>query len=225
MVTECTVRYSNAQWSSHLKERLLAVLESHAPHWADTFVGVGFFFFSPITNIRFLKNGLWVSQWLFIPLDLKELSFVSVTGILSHLNRLRGKEHESRHKGWWQSVTHTHTHAILQELLLMEQNYLQREFTQDSNIKIHLYYVGGSDCRLHKRMTWVHLAWRGLFSECFRLAYGKHWYAFAYAVICFSRQLVSSETHINRKDTQHTHARMSTVSGVFKCQEALRVKK
>lgn len=108
MVTERTVWYSNAQWSSHLKERLLAVLESHAPRWADTFVGVGFFFFSPITNIRFLKNGLWVSQWLFIPLDLKELSFVSVTGILSHLNRLRGKEHESRHRGWWQSVTHTH---------------------------------------------------------------------------------------------------------------------
>lgn len=106
MVTECTVWYPNAQWSSHLKERLLAVLESHAEQthlW-----GWGSSSFPPITNIRFLKNGLWVSQWLFIPLDFKELSFVSVTGILSHLNRLRGKEHESRHKGWWQSVTHTH---------------------------------------------------------------------------------------------------------------------
>lgn len=37
MVTECTAWYPNARWSSRLKERLLAVLESRAPHWADIF--------------------------------------------------------------------------------------------------------------------------------------------------------------------------------------------
>lgn len=176
MVTACTAWYSNARWSSCLKERLLAVLESHAPHWTDTFLGIFlfFFFFSPVTNIPFLKNWLWVSQWLFIPLVFKELSSVSVTGILSHLSRLRGKEHESRHKGWWQSVTHT-CNVTGTTLLLMEQNYLQREFTLDKNIKMHLYFVGGSDCRLHKLMTWVRLAWWGPFFWTFPTRTASDW--------------------------------------------------
>lgn len=38
-------------------------------------------------------------------------------------------------------------------LLLLEQNYLQSEFTLDKNIKIHLHFMGRSDCSLHQLMT------------------------------------------------------------------------
>lgn len=232
MVTECTPWYPNARWSSRLKERLLAVLESRAPHWADINIFVFFFSFfkhpPTITNIPFLKNGLWLSQWLFIPSDFKELSSVSITGILSHLNRLRGKEHESRHKGWWQSVTHTCNITGASLLLLMDQNYLQRGFTRDKSTKFHLHLVGSSNCRFYKLMTSSTRPFflNASYPDGIRLASGTHWYDSVCAVICFSRPLLSSEMHINRKDTQNTHMHAhptvcATLRAAFRCQEPL----
>lgn len=62
MVTECTVWYPNARWSSRLKERLLAVLESRAPHWADIF-GF-FFFFSFFSNIPPRHKYPLLEKWI-----------------------------------------------------------------------------------------------------------------------------------------------------------------
>lgn len=109
MVTECTVWYPNARRSSHLKERLLAVLESHAPHWAHI-CGVFLPLFSPSQISPSWKMDYGnLSDYLYP--EISKSFPLWVSSRFCHTSTdCGGKEHESRHKGWWQSITHTQYH-------------------------------------------------------------------------------------------------------------------
>lgn len=209
MVTECTAWYPNARWSSRLKERLLAVLESRTPHWADTF-----FFFSSSSFPRH-KYPL-LEKWIMgISVIIYTLRFQRVFLCECHRDSVtpqqtagqRAREPSQR------MMTERHTHMQYHRnhaAAADEQNYLQTEFTQDKNIKIHLYFGGGSDCRLHKLMTWVRLAGRGLFSECFPLWWHQtgFWNTLTYVCLCghlLSRQLALKRTLREKIPKTHVH--------------------